>query len=478
MQSIDNKNKFIGRLPELQHIAQAANSHEASILIVYGRRRIGKTELIEHALRDRHLIKLEGVEGGDTKTQIHRVMYQLSQALKDPLISRLQFDHWFECFDFIADKLAQGQWTLYFEEVQWLANYKNEFLADLKLIWDNKFRHNPELLLVLCGSSPSFMINQVVHSKALYNRSTYEINLQPFSLLEAKEFLVKRSHRELMNAYLTIGGVPEYLKRINQYTSIEVGLCKTSFMKDAYLSKEHERIFISSFATNVHYKDIIEFLSHVKFATRKEIEDHLGIHGGGKLTDVLKDLELCGFIEVYSPYFSGAKSKLRRYAIADAYLHFYYKFIKPYEHRIDQGDFNQAPDRALNKESYQKWLGFAFERFCRKNHRIISEKMGFSAVRYQSGVYFDRATDMRDKGFQIDLIFDRADHVITVCEIKYLQGKVGVEVIDEFEKKMDVVRHQYKNTIEKVLIAANGASDSLLARQYFDRILVLEDLVG
>ncbi len=469
---------FIGRDFEQQRLLEAADAGDASILIVYGRRRIGKTELIEHTLKDRNLVKLEGVENGDTQAQMARVLYQLSKVLGDIHISRMQFPTWLELLDFIADKLDRGTWTLYFEELQWLAEYKNQFVADLKYVWDNRFRHNPNLLVVLCGSSPSFMINHVVHSKALYNRSIYELHLQEFSLLETRELLNKRSLREIVDAYLTVGGVPEYLKRLNKYSSIQLGICELSFTQQGFLSKEHQKIFISSFADNIHYKEIVDYLSQVKYATRREIETHLNIVGGGKLTDVLRDLSLCGFIERYTPYQVDEGSKLNRYCIADNYLRFYFKFIKPIAHEIEQGDFNDAPTKALNNESYQKWLGFAFERFCRTQHRVIAKIIGFSAVRYRSGAFFNRQAESKQKGFQIDLIFDRADHVLTVCEVKYLQTKVGVSVIDEFENKLNLMPNHSNKTIEKVLISAQGASDSLLGRAYFDHVISLEDLFG
>ena len=130
---------------------------------------------------------------------------------------------------------------------------------------------------------------------------------------------------------------------------------------------------------------------------------------------------------------------------------------------------------ALNKESYQRWLGFSFERFCRKHSHLIASIIGFSAVRYTSGAFFNRSTK-DETGYQIDLIFDRADHVLTVCEIKYLQVKAGIEVIEDFEKKLRLLPCRESKTIEKVLISANGASDSLLARNYFDRIITLENI--
>lgn len=468
--------QFVGRKKEMKYIADTTKTGEANILIVYGRRRIGKTELIEHTLHERNLLKLEGVEDGNTKAQMNRVLYQLSKALDDKHITHMQFDTWLELFDFIANKISVGKWTLYLEEVQWLADYKNELISDLKYVWDNTLRHNPELLLVLCGSSPSFMQNQVVHSKALYNRSIYELNLGEFSLIETKELLVNRSHREIMDAYLTVGGIPEYLKRINRYSSIQIGICEESFKKDSYFSNEKKRIFISSFATNVHYQQIVDYLSQIKFATKQDIEKYLHIKGGGSLTSVLKDLELCGFIERYVPYQADSNSNLARYCIADSYLRFYFKFISPLSQRIVQGDYNRTPLHALNKESYEKWLGLSFERFCRNHSQLIAIIIGFSAVRYKSGAFFDRKTTKENTGYQIDLMFDRADHVLTICEIKYTQSKIGPEVIEEFEKKLSLLPDARKKTIEKVLISASGATDTLFARAYFDRIITLDDI--
>ncbi len=363
--------EFIGRNKEFTRIRAIAESDESQILIVYGRRRVGKTELIERTLGSRNLIKLEGLEDGDEKAQIEHVLFQLSKQLNDPYLSKMHFPNWVEVFDFIANRLASGKWTLYLEEVQWLANYKNKLISALKYTWDNRFRHNRHLLVVLCGSSPSFMINQVVHSKALYNRSTNELQLREFSLQETKQFLINRSIRETMNAYLTLGGIPEYLKKLTRASSVLIGICENSFKKDSFFSEEFQRIFISSFASTTHYRAIIEYLSQIRFATRREIIAHLGVDAGGSLSKVFADLELCGFIERYTPVQASEKSLLARYCIGDNYLRFYYKFIKPIASNIKEGEFDENPVAALKMESYQKWLGFAFERFCRKNHSRV-----------------------------------------------------------------------------------------------------------
>ncbi|MBX9585819.1 MAG: ATP-binding protein [Gammaproteobacteria bacterium] len=467
---------FVGRDFEREGLLDAAKSDEAIIIVVYGRRRIGKTELVEQTFRERNLLKLEGVEGGDTQAQIKRVLFQLSKALDQRFIEHLNFTTWYQVFDYISEIVKEGVWTLYFEELQWLAEYKNEFVSDLKLAWDNHLRKNPKLIVVLCGSAPSFMINQVIHSKSLYNRSMYEIHLNEFKLNEIRQYLANRSEREIMDAYLSVGGVPEYLKRINKGSSIQIGICENSFKKNSYFSREHDKIFISSFAENVHYKAIVEYLSHRKFSTRGEIEKELNISSGGNFTNVLNDLQLCGFIEKYTPYNADEKSKLARFCIADNYLRFYYKFIRPIINDINQANFNHSPTQALNTESYMKWLGYAFERFCRKNHKIISTILGFSAVRYESGVYYNRGTDKKSRGYQIDLIFDRADHVFTICEIRYTQSAVGIDVIDDFEKKIKLLDNPKSKTIEKVLISLSGATESLKNRHYFDRIITLENI--
>lgn len=130
----------------------------------------------------------------------------------------------------------------------------------------------------------------------------------------------------------------------------------------------------------------------------------------------------------------------------------------------------------MDPSRYQKWLGFAFERYCRENHAVIAKILGFSGIRYRHGVFFNRNTDKIDPGFQIDLIFDRADNVMTLCEIKYLQRKVGIEVIPEFDQKLLLIPIAAKKSIQKVLISTEGPNDSLIARAYFDRFITLDEL--
>ncbi len=210
---IKENKEFVGRQHELGLLKKIGLAHQSSIVIVYGRRRVGKTELLEQAFRDRNILKFEGREGLSEKEQIDAALAQLLLYADDSLPPNKSVKNWGDFFQVLASYTAKGVWTIYLEELQWLADYKKDIISHLKYVWDNYFRHNPDLILVLCGSSPSFMLDKVVSSQALYNRSQYELPLKEMTILEAKEFLRNKGSRELFDAYLTLGGIPEYLNR-------------------------------------------------------------------------------------------------------------------------------------------------------------------------------------------------------------------------------------------------------------------------
>lgn len=471
----ENKN-FIGREYEKNKLSAIDASKESAIVIIHGRRRVGKTELIEQTYKDRNILKFEGLENRSEEAQRNQVLLQLAKYTNDPLIAKLTLNSWIEIFELLAKHIKNNKCTLYFEELQWLADYKDNFITELKYSWDNLLRHNNKLIIVLCGSSPSFMIKNVVHSKALYNRSQYEIPLKPFDLKEAHSFIGEKPLRDIMDSYLTLGGIPEYLKKIKKYSSLYLGICSESFPNGAFFLSEYDRIFTSSLAQNIHYKKIIDFLSHKKFATRDNIANHLKIKKGGTLSDVLYDLEICGFIICYVPYQLKENSKLVRYAINDQYLQFYFKFIKPHIKDIKLGRFNNNPSTPIRYEAYLQWLGFSFERFLRLNHFHIAKLLGFSAIEYHSGAFFNRETESEKPGFQIDLIFKRADRVITICEIKYLNRPVNKSIIKQFEEKLSLFDCPKNHSIHKVLISAEGAEKTVSESGYFDDIITLEDI--
>jgi hypothetical protein len=474
---------FVGRREPLQRLQDIATQGEPAIVIVYGRRRVGKTALIERAYGLRNPLKIEGIEGRTEVYQIESALAQIAHFSGNRLHSLIRAESsagkpsWRNVFELLHSIVKDGIWTLYFEELQWLAAYGDSFAAELKYYWDNFFRNNPKLLVVLCGSSPSFMINHIVKSKALYNRSQHEIPLSEFTFAEATEFLKIKSPMRAMDAYLAVGGIPEYLRYLRRGSSVYKALCEHSFRPGSFFSREWDKIFVSSFNKNPAYKQAVEFLGNRKFATREDILKNVGMSPGGAASELLSDLELCGFIQRYTPYNTKDSGRLVRYAISDYYLQYYTRFIQPVLSDIQNGDYERNPTDGLNLTELRRWQGYAFERFCRKNHRMIAKALGFSAVKYSHGPFFNRSTDKSDPGFQIDLAFDRADKTLTLCEIKFGDAPATVAVGREFQKKLQLFDPGRKHRIESALISAAGATKELQDGGYFDRVLRLEDIL-
>lgn len=476
---INKNNNFLGRDQEQNKLREFANKGDSGIIVVYGRRRVGKTELIEQTFRDRNILKFEGIEGQPEEIQRSRFLEELSKYAQDPTITYSQPKHWAAVFEILAKYVKTGTWTVYFEELQWMACYEDSFIADLKYAWDNYFRYNKKLILVLCGSAPSFFQTSILKSRALHNRSMMALPVEQFSIADAKRFYKTENIRELFDVYLTVGGIPEYLKLLSKQDSIYQKISKNSFVKGAFFLDEFDRIFVSSFARNPKYKKILTMLGSHNQLSRKELLTKLTLDSGGGITKCLEELELCGFVDVFSPIKLDRATKINRYRVKDYFLNFYFKFIAPKYQQVIEGQFDRNPNLALNYNQYLIWLGFAFERFCRYNQVKIAEILGFSGVDYTAGTMFNsKIASKNSSGYQIDLAFKRRDRVLTLCEIKYKESAIGVEVIQDMENKIQALNLDQKSKyqIQRVLITASEISNPLKQRGYFDRIIGLDEL--
>lgn len=432
---------FINRKREIEILERVHTRNEASIIVVTGRRRIGKTELIEQFFRLEPIMKFEGIQPDrsrplpfeiELKKQVSNSLQRLATYLDDPLIAKVNCENWSDFFDILRQKITKdSKLLLYFEELQWLSNYSDQFTANLKPHWDDFFRHIPNLRLVLSGSAPSFMISQFLSNSALYNRSTTHVTLFPFTLKDSRKFLEleggrKYSTRETLLAELLIGGIPEYLKVLARYDSVLGALNQESFTIDGFFVKEREKVFVSSLSRSGYYKGIIDFLSHRRYATRSEISSGLEISEGGKLSEVLEDLVKCDFIESYSPLSNPKKTRSIRYTIKDPYLRFYSVFIAPHLETLRKNGVLEGSKDGLTRSKLEQSLGFAFERWCRGNPHYLAKILQFDQIEYSSGAYYSRRLEGQSPGFQLDLVYMRADLRLVVCEVKSsLPSRIG-----------------------------------------------------
>lgn len=478
---------FVGRDEELRAFEELKDAPGPKIMVVYGRRRIGKTTLIHRSFQNRGLLKFEGLEGKSPSVQRAHFLEQMARYFSEPNLAKLRLSSWREVLIELARCISGGGLsaghiprnraiTLYFEEIQWMASYKEDLIVDLKYVWDNYLQKQRGLILILCGSAPSFLVEKVLMSKALYNRSQYTFPLGELSLSEVKQLMGPKVSKEgALDAYLTVGGVPEYIKYLTSDSSTYLSICRHSFINGGFFVDEADRIFVSSLSKNSYYRSIVRHLAKDGPKTKSQILDQLKIPSGGASSRLFLDLKQCGFIGSYSSLDFGDDGKDSRMFLSDPYLQFYYTFIYPKIKDINAKRFDKESSQALPIHRYRQWLGYSFERFCLNHANHLAGILGFSAVQYSYGPFYSKK---EGEGLQIDLAFKRADQVLTICECKYGREPIGKEVVRDFERKVGLISKAYKRfSIHRVLISPHGTTAALRGDGYFDRIIEMDHLI-
>lgn len=491
-----NKNEeFVGREPYWQQLREIDARPAASIIVVYGRRRVGKTELIEQFFLGRNLLKFEGKKpdravrrksAKEQARQMRECLTRLGEYAERPAeYAHIKITAWSDFYRLLLPYIEKEPVVLYLDEVQWMANYSDDLLSDLKPFWDDVLRHNPNLRIVITGSSPSFVVNQFVASSALYNRSNHMIKLAPFDLHETQQ-LLKKGPQETMLAAIGVGGIPEYLKQVKDSPSIFIGLCDLSFKAGGFFREEKDRVFVSSLQNNRYYEGVVDYLARKGAATQKKMHRYLSKQDarspGGSFSEVLDELVEIGFVDRLIPLTvktrDPRRSKHARYVVADEYLNFYYKFIEPRKAEIDAKTFMTNPAAAINPLHFNQSLGFAFERWCRRNERLIARLLRFAGVvDYIHGPWFSK-----DEA-QIDLMFIRKDSKIVICEIKYnAQTVLDKAVIFDVSKKVQAFQRakpRYQRyTVETALITIEPVPEALKNQGYFSYLITCDQLLA
>jgi len=457
---------FIGRKQEIVLLRKKNHRDSAELMVIYGRRRVGKTALVEEAFKDRILWKFEGIEGLSTSEQIRFFLSQLKIYSGEEKLANA--NDWTAAFRLLASTSAKKNIVIFFDEFQWMAGMDEAFVSLFKYAWDNFFQKLKNCSFVICGSISSFIVNKVLRSRALYGRVHRDIHLQPLSLKESSQLLKNLPPTEVLDWAMTIGGIPKYLLAIDTALSYQQNLNALAFSQNGFFFQEFPRLLISHFASTPHYQKILETLSSGS-QTLEALAEKCGISKGGSFSEIVDDLALADFITKEQPVDKGAASKILRYKISDEYLHFYFNFILPRIPTIQKGQwtYQTIPARDL-----AQWQGYAFERLCHKQAPAIAESLGFSGIQYQYGPWFRH----QKPGAQIDLLFQRKDAMLTLCEAKYATSLTS-RVIQECEKKENVLKEIFPNQrIQKVLVVPKKTKRSPAITRFFDRVLIAEEV--
>lgn len=443
---------------------------------IHGRRRIGKTRLVTEAYRGFPLLHFEGLEGASGAQQRKHFLKTLHRHSGLTAHRTASTSDWEDLLILLAEHVAREPCVVFFDEFQWMAAERGEIVSKLKYVWDNHLSRAPGIHLILCGSVSSFLVKKVIQSRALYGRIDQVIDLGPLGFPEVRSgFFGGRSALEALECYLVLGGIPKYLEMLDPARSVLLNLSELCFRPGAFFLDEFDRLFVSHFGRVRHYRAIVEFLATRGFATRDEIARKVGLLSGGRISGFLENLSLAGFIEGYGSIHNPGATHLRRYRIADPFLRFYFRFVRPLHGAISRGHESPPIHRALPDRRFGVFLGLSFEHFCYQHAPLIAKLLGFSAVAYEYGSWFRRG-DL-STGAQIDLLFKRADRVITLCEVKFREH-VGKEVIGEVARKVEALSDLGGHTIEKVLISAYPPSKDLEDEGYFSRILTADELAA
>lgn len=481
MQVPKTSEKFVGRRYELSLLNEEykQTTNRASLVILYGRRRVGKTRLIAEFYKDKNLWKFDGVEGQPKNLQIQNVLDQIGLYSGDDLYRSVKCRTWIELFKALdraisASKTGYAK-TIFLDELPYMAGRRTELVSAIKWAWDNLWQDKRGFTLVLCGSIASFMIKKVVRSSSLYGRVKLEIRLSPLSVAEVHEFFSgKKSLKEICELYMFCGGIPEYLLQIDPDMSVSQNIARLAFCRDGYFTTEFDRLFKDIFQEEKIYKKIILLLSRYKSLKTSEITGALDVTRGGSFLEFLENLESAGFVKSVIPLDRPQESKLKRYRLDDEYLLFYFKFIHPNIRNIQDNTKMEKALSILSGQAYKVWAGFAFERMCLKHIERIMDVLKINQLVKNYGTYFDRATNTKE-GVQIDLMFERHDPVVTICEMKYYDGLIGKWIIEEVERKVELLGEK-KKTVERVLITTNGITEDLRQANYFSRVVLIEEL--
>lgn len=411
-------NQLIGRQSKIATLKRCFESNRSEFLIVYGRRRIGKTFLVRNCFDDNFAFSHVGVRGLTTKEQIENFAESLKEYSNSSFAPSPK--NWLEAFRMLRKILEEkdGKKIVFIDEMPWLDKGKSGFVAALEAFWNGWAANRKDIFLIACGSSTSWMVDKLIYNKGgLHNRITCHIYLRPFTLIETEEYLATRGCHwdrfQIAQCYMAMGGVPYYLSLIDTSTSLTQNIDRLYYSKNAVLRNEFYELYYSLFKNAEDYIEVIKALSNKREGmTRQELSKHIHKTGSG-LTHLLQNLERSDFLLGYSKF--GTKKNGVIYRLIDFYSLFYMRFI--------DGDRNQDSkwwEHNMNSSQVKSWQGFSFELLCMLHLPQIKQKLGIGGISTSTSTW---RSDSPEHNYQIDMVIDRSDRIINLCEMKFSEGQ-------------------------------------------------------
>ena len=466
---------FVGRKKELGQLQLLLKKNSASLVVLKGRRRIGKSRLIEQFGKSLKMYSFSGVVPTDKTTkesQLHEFGWQLGKALDQPAFKE---NDWNDLFLRLANHTKQGRVLILFDEISWMGSSDPDFLGKLKNAWDLEFKKNPQLILVLCGSVSAWIEKNIVNSSGFLGRISLNFTLGELPLSDCNSFWAKAgdtiSSYEKFKVLSVTGGIPKYLEEIQPSLSAEGNIKNLCFDRSGLLFNEFNHIFTDIFSNRSEtYKRIVQSIADGQYDS-DAIYSKLNIEKSGTISEYLDDLVMSGFIRRDFTWHikNGKTSKLSRYRVSDNYLRFYLKYIAPNQEKIARDSYANQSLTAL--PGWDGAMGLQFENLVLNNRQSILQLLQINPndVVYDNP-FFQNKT-VRQESCQVDYMIQTRFDTLYVCEIKFSKHPIKTDIIAEMQQKISRLKAPRHVSRRAVLIHVNGVSDDLLDSQYFSSII-------
>jgi len=473
-------NKFIGRQYELEKLIALSHKKTASFIVLRGRRRIGKSRLIEEFGRSfDKFYAFEGLApqpGVTAKEQLEEFNRQIAQQFNAPFA---RYDDWSDALWAVGEKVKAGKILLAFDEISWMGMDDPTFLSKIKIFWDRYLKKNSNLIFIICGSASAWIEKNILSSTGFVGRISYRLTLHELTLKDCNQFWPKNiAAFEKLKILAVTGGIPKYLEEINPKLPAEENIKQLCFTRGAILTEEFKQIFSDLFLhDSIFYKKIIETLI-TGAKERNKICEILNIDPNGRISEYLSELELAGFITRNYTWNlkTGVDSKLSVYRLSDNYLRFYLKYIDKNSTKIDRDNFKFKSLTALPE--WSNIMGLQFENLVLNNRKLIHNALNLNAEDIiTENPFFQRKT-LRTKGCQIDYMIQTKFETLFICEIKFSRNLINSSIINEVQEKIDALSFPKGYSCRPVLIHVNGVTEEVEEKDYFAAIIDFSKFLG
>ncbi len=467
---------FIGREKELSYLQEIVASKKSEFVAVYGRRRVGKTFLIRHAFKNIFTFHVTALANASMKQQLTNFNLALSRHFPDKEI--IPANDWLNAFSLLSSFMESqnGRKVIFIDELPWFDTRNSNFIQGLEHFWNGWASARNDIVLVVCGSSTSWMTNKLINNKGgLHNRITKKIKLEPFTLYECEKLLQSRNihldRYQIVQLYMSLGGIPFYWDEVGPGLSAMQNIDKMCFQESGLLKNEFDNLYRSLFNNHERHLSIVKALAKKSMGlSRDELIRFSGLPNAGSTTRILNELEESGFIRKYIPF--GRKSRNSLYQLVDFFSHFYLKFME-----TNRDPKNTTWLSFIDTPKYRAWTGYAFEQVCLYHLLQIKQSLGISGVHTSVSSWRSKTSDV---GAQVDLVIDRRDMVINLCEMKYAVNPFTItkKYASELRIKIGTFKSETKTrkSVFLTMITSYGIQQNIHSTGLVQNELQLEDL--